>query len=306
MQNSINSKNIFIAVAGRPNAGKSSLVNLLIGEKIAIVSDKPQTTRTRINGVLTTEAGLQYVFADTPGFHKAKTKLSAHMMKAVRTSLTDVDAVLLVADCTRAISQSEKDLVQDIKQNNTPAFLLLNKTDLLRDKGQLLPVIGAYSALHDFVEIIPISVKKRDNTDSILLLLEKYAKDGEHFFPDDIATDQSEKMFIAEIIREKLLRSLYEELPHGIAVVIESLEDTHTNGGQPIVDIIAAIMCEKASHKGMVIGKGGALLRLVGEDARKELEEYFECKVNLKLWVKVKEDWRNRESFISELGLNGE
>lgn len=298
-------KSVFVAITGRANAGKSSLTNLLVGEKIAIVSEKPQTTRTRINGVLT-KGETQYVFIDTPGMHKAQTKLSEQMVKSIRNSIDDVDAAILMVDCTKKMSQIEQELIEGFKQRKLEAILLLNKVDLIKDKTQLLKIIQEYSSLYDFAEIVPISVKNRTNTDAILPAIEKYAKESPHYFRDDLPTDQPEKIWLGEIVREKILRTMYEEVPHGTAVVVESLEFNKTNKGEPIVDIGLVIICERQSHKGMIIGKNGAMLKKIGSIARAEMEDYFDSKVNMKLWVKVKEDWRNRESAIADLGLNAE
>lgn len=298
-------KSVFVAITGRANAGKSSLTNLLVGEKIAIVSEKPQTTRTRINGVLT-KGETQYVFIDTPGMHKAHTKLSEQMVKSIRNSIDDVDVAILMVDCTKKMSQIEQELIEGFKQRKLEAILLLNKVDLIKDKTQLLKIIQEYSSLYDFAEIVPISVKNRTNTDAILPAIEKYAKESPHYFRDDLPTDQPEKIWLGEIVREKILRTMYEEVPHGTAVVVESLEFNKTNKGEPIVDIGLVIICERQSHKGMIIGKNGAMLKKIGSIARAEMEDYFDSKVNMKLWVKVKEDWRNRESAIADLGLNAE
>ena len=298
-------KSVFVAITGRANAGKSSLTNLLVGEKIAIVSEKPQTTRTRINGVLT-KGETQYVFIDTPGMHKAQTKLSEQMVKSIRNSIDDVDVAILMVDCTKKMSQIEQELIEGFKQRKLEAILLLNKVDLIKDKTQLLKIIQEYSSLYDFAEIVPISVKNRTNTDAILPAIEKYAKESPHYFRDDLPTDQPEKIWLGEIVREKILRTMYEEVPHGTAVVVESLEFNKTNKGEPIVDIGLVSICERQSHKGMIIGKNGAMLKKIGSIARAEMEDYFDSKVNMKLWVKVKEDWRNRESAIADLGLNAE
>lgn len=298
-------KSVFVAITGRANAGKSSLTNLLVGEKIAIVSEKPQTTRTRINGVLT-KGETQYVFIDTPGMHKAQTKLSEQMVKSIRNSIDDVDVAILMVDCTKKMSQIEQELIEGFKQRKLEAILLLNKVDLIKDKTQLLKIIQEYSSLYDFAEIVPISVKNRTNTDAILPAIEKYAKESPHYFRDDLPTDQPEKIWLGEIVREKILRTMYEEVPHGTAVVVESLEFNKTNKGEPIVDIGLVIICERQSHKGMIIGKNGAMLKKIGSIARAEMDDYFDSKVNMKLWVKVKEDWRNRESAIADLGLNAE
>jgi len=304
-------KTVFAAVCGRTNAGKSSLVNLLVGEKVAIVSDKPQTTRTRINGILTkdntAEGGaestgtVQYVFVDTPGFHKEKSALSRHMHKSIRSSVAGVDVIVMLADCTK-----KPFIERELLDNNADIILLLNKVDLLKDKAALLTLIEQYSKLRSFAEIIPISVKDGTNVKKILPLLEGYAKEGELYYDRELPTDQPEKVWLSEVVREKLLQQLYEEIPHGIAVQIEGMEFGKTTKGKSICELSAVIVCEKASHKGMIIGKQGSMLKKIGEAARLECEEYFGCKVNLKLWVKVSEDWRNRESLINEYGLKGE
>lgn len=297
-------KNAFIAITGRANAGKSSLTNLLVGEKVSIVSEKPQTTRNRINGVLT-KGDTQFVFIDTPGMHKPKTKLSEHMVKSIRTSVDDVDCAILMADVTKKLSSIEQDLIRSFASHGTEVILLLNKIDLLKSKSEVLGIIQQYSELYDFAEIIPISVKNRINTDKILPILEKYAVEGEHFFPDDIATDRTERFMCAEIVREKVLWTMQEEIPHGVAVDIESFK-TREKNGRELIDIGVVIICEKDSHKGMIIGKGGEKLKTIGSLARKDMEELLDAQVNLQCFVKVKEDWRNRERFISDMGLADE
>lgn len=297
-------KNAFIAITGRPNAGKSSLTNLLVGEKVSIVSEKPQTTRNRINGVLM-RGDTQFVFIDTPGMHRARTKLSEHMVKSIRTSVDDVDCAILMADVTKKISPVEEQLIRSFAQHGTDVILLLNKIDLLKDKSDILPIIAQYSALYDFAEVIPISVKNRINTDGLLSMLEKYAVEGEHFFPDDIATDRTERFMCSEIIREKILWTMNEEIPHGTAVEIESFK-SRMKGDEEIIDIGAVIICERDSHKGMIIGKGGERLKQIGTLARKDIEELLGAKVNLQCFVKVKEDWRNRDRFIMDMGLADE
>lgn len=292
-------KNLFTAITGRPNAGKSSLTNLLVGEKISIVSEKPQTTRNRINGVLT-KGDTQFVFIDTPGMLRARTKLGEHMVKSVRTSVEDVDCAILMADVTKKMSPVEQQLIRSFENNDTPAILLLNKVDLLKNKEELLPIIEQYSKLYDFAEIIPVSVKRRINTDRILPALERFASEGEHFFPDDIATDRTERFLCAEIVREKILWTMEQEIPHGTAVDIESFNSRTNKSGAEIIDIGAVVICEKQSHKGMLIGKGGERLKQIGSMARKDIEELLDCKVNLQIFVKVKEDWRNRENVINE------
>lgn len=297
-------KNAFIAITGRANAGKSSLTNLLVGEKISIVSEKPQTTRNRINGVLT-KGDTQYVFMDTPGMHKPKTKLSEHMVKSIRQSVDDVDCAILMADVTKKISSIEQDLIRSFASHGTAVVLLLNKVDLLKDKSEILKIIQQYSELYDFEEIIPISVKNRINTDQIMPVLERFAVEGEHFFPDDIATDRTERFMCSEIVREKLLRVMQEEIPHGVAVDVEKFK-SRMKGDTEIIDISVVIICEKESHKGMIIGKGGERLKQIGTMARGDMEDLLQAKVNLQCFVKVKEDWRNRERVISDLGMYDE
>ena len=297
-------KNAFIAITGRANAGKSSLTNLLVGEKISIVSEKPQTTRNRINGVLT-KGDTQYVFMDTPGMHKPKTKLSEHMVKSIRQSVDDVDCAILMADVTKKISSIEQDLIRSFASHGTAVVLLLNKVDLLKDKSEILKIIQQYSELYDFVEIIPISVKNRINTDQIMPVLERFAVEGEHFFPDDIATDRTERFMCSEIVREKILRVMQEEIPHGVAVDVEKFK-SRMKGDTEIIDISVVIICEKESHKGMIIGKGGERLKQIGTMARGDMEDLLQAKVNLQCFVKVKEDWRNRERVISDLGMYDE
>lgn len=297
-------KNAFIAITGRANAGKSSLTNLLVGEKISIVSEKPQTTRNRINGVLT-KGDTQYVFMDTPGMHKPKTKLSEHMVKSIRQSVDDVDCAILMADVTKKISSIEQDLIRSFASHGTAVVLLLNKVDLLKDKSEILKIIQQYSELYDFEEIIPISVKNRINTDQIMPVLERFAVEGEHFFPDDIATDRTERFMCSEIVREKILRVMQEEIPHGVAVDVEKFK-SRMKGDTEIIDISVVIICEKESHKGMIIGKGGERLKQIGTMARGDMEDLLRAKVNLQCFVKVKEDWRNRERVISDLGMYDE
>ncbi|MBP1579064.1 MAG: GTPase Era [Oscillospiraceae bacterium] len=297
-------KNAFIAITGRANAGKSSLTNLLVGEKISIVSEKPQTTRNRINGVLT-KGDTQFVFMDTPGMHKPKTKLSEHMVKSIRQSVDDVDCAILMADVTKKVSSIEQDLIRSFASHGTAVVLLLNKVDLLKDKSEILKIIQQYSELYDFEEIIPISVKNRINTDQIMPVLERFAVEGEHFFPDDIATDRTERFMCSEIVREKILRVMQEEIPHGVAVDVEKFK-TRMKGETEIIDISVVIICEKESHKGMIIGKGGEKLKQIATMAREDMEDLLQAKVNLQCFVKVKEDWRNRERVISDLGMYDE
>lgn len=298
-------KSVFVAITGRPNAGKSSLTNLLVGEKVAIVSEKPQTTRTRINGVLA-KGETQFVFIDTPGMHKPHTKLSEQMIKTIDNSIADVEVSILMVDATKKPSEIEERLINDFKSKKEDVILLLNKVDLIKNKPDLLKIIEQYSSMYDFAEIIPISVKNKTNTELILPIVERYAVESPHFFDDDLPTDQPEKNWLAEIVREKILNNMYEEIPHGTAVQIESMEFSKTNKGEDIVDLGVVIICEKQSHKGMIIGKQGAMLKKIGQIAREELEEYFEQKVNMKIWVKVKEDWRNSDVLITDFGLSAE
>ncbi len=298
-------KSVFVAITGRPNAGKSSLTNLLVGEKVAIVSPKPQTTRMRINGILT-KGETQYVFIDTPGMHKPKTKLSEEMVKSIKNGIDDVDVAILMVDAAKKASKTEDELIENFKIRNTKVILLINKVDLIGDKSKLLQIIDEYSKKYDFTEIIPISVIKQINTGLIMPAIEKFAKESPHYFPDDLPTDQPEKVWLSEIVREKILRTMHEEVPHGVAVEVETLEETKTNKGEDIADVGIVITCEKASHKGMLIGRQGAMLKKIGTIARADLEEYFGTKVNLKIWVKVKENWRNNEAFILELGLGAD
>lgn len=298
-----NTKNAFVTIIGRPNAGKSSLLNALVGEKIAAVSAKPQTTRTKITGVLT-EDETQYVFMDTPGMHKSRNKLSEHMMKTVNESVADVDIAMFVADCTKKPSENEKNLLNNLKSNKSRSILVINKIDLLKKKEELIKIIADYSVLHNFDEVIPVSALTGDGLDILMDALRKFAVDGPHYFPDDMLTDQPEKVIMAEIIREKALNNLNEEIPHGIAVTIESLKERDNRAGEPILDISAVIFCERDSHKGIVIGKNGSMLRKIGAESRTELEEFFQIQVNLQCWVKVKEGWRNREGMIRNFGLS--
>lgn len=297
-------RSAFITILGRPNAGKSSLINALVGEKIAAVSSKPQTTRTKITGVLT-EGETQLVFIDTPGILKEKDKLSTHMIKAIDSSVSSIDAALLVVDAEKRAGEQEKALLGKISKN-TPVILVVNKIDLFKNKEDLIPVIAGYSELHDFAAVVPISALKCDGVDIIKNLIKQYAKKGPHYFPEDKFTDQPERVIVAEIIREKLLELLSDEVPHGIAVDIETMDEHDNRDGEAILDIGAVIYCERDSHKGIVIGKGGSMLKNAGRLARVDIERFFMIKTNLQLWVKVKEGWRNREGLIKNFGLSGD
>lgn len=300
----------FIAIVGRPNVGKSSIINKILGQKVAIVSDKPQTTRTRIMGVFT-DAEKQFVFVDTPGFHKPRNVLGENMMKSVGSGMNDVDAVMLVVEAVSKFNfnqdnlpAAELELISEIKRRRQRAILVINKIDLLEDKEKLFEIISAYTKLYDFDAVIPVSALKDDGIQIIIDEASAYLKESVHYFGDDDVTDQSEKVMVAEMIREKLLRTLDKEIPHGIAIDIERFYERDTADGQPILDVEATIYCEKASHKGIIIGKGGAMLKKVGSLSRKDIEDFYGIKASLKLWVKVKEDWRNRQGLIHSFGLD--
>ncbi len=292
-------KSAFIAIVGRPNVGKSSLMNKLIGEKIAIVSNKPQTTRNKIMGVLTKNE-TQFVFIDTPGLHNPKNKLSEYMVKQINESVADVDAAVLVVDGEKEIGDAERNLTENLKRSHMPAILAINKIDLIKDKTILMAKIQEYMNLFDFDAVVPISALHGQGIDELLYEIEKFACESPHFFPDDTLTDQPERVIAAEIIREKILRCTYDEIPHGTAVVIDSMKERKD---KPIIDIDATILCERESHKGMIIGKQGQMLKKIGSFARADLESFLDIKINLTLWVKVKEDWRNRETIIKNLGF---
>ncbi len=293
-------KTVFITIAGKTNAGKSSLLNALIGEKIASVSCKSQTTRTKITGVVNIDE-TQLVFIDTPGLHKAKNKLSEYMLKAVRESASDIDAVFFMADCTKKIGEQERDMLKSVGASKTPLVLLLNKIDLLKDKTVLAQKMAELDAEFNLDAIIPISVLENDGLDLVREKAMSLAVEGPHFFPDDAITDQPEKIIAGEIIREKLLELLDDEVPHGIAVAVETMRE---RDDKDLLDINATIFCERESHKGIVIGKSGKMLKKAATLSREELEEFFQIKVNLQCWVKVKEDWRNRDAIIRSLGLS--
>ena len=293
-------KTAFIAIVGRPNVGKSSILNNLLGQKVAIVSSKPQTTRTKIMGVLT-EGDVQLVFTDTPGFHKPKTKLGEKMIKAVDDSIGGVDSCLFVTESKGEIREAELDLLKKLKSERIPVVLAINKIDMLSDKQDLMSRIVELTKLFDFEAVVPVCARDGDGMDELKDELFKLAAESEFFFPEDTLTDQPERVLAAEMIREKLLHKLSDEIPHGIAVSIERMRERED---KPIIDIEATIYCERESHKGIVIGKKGAMLKEVSTNARHELEQFFDCKVNLQCWVKVKEDWRNREGLIHNFGLD--
>lgn len=293
-------KTAFIAIVGKPNVGKSSILNKLLGQKVAIVSSRPQTTRTKIMGVLT-EDNVQLVFTDTPGFHKPKTKLGEKMIQAVDDSIGGVDSCLFVAEVKGEIKPTELELLQKLKSERIPVVLAINKIDMLSDKQEMMERILELTNLFEFEAVVPVSARDGDGMDALKDELMKLAQESEFFFPEDTLTDQPERVLAAEMIREKLLHRLNEEIPHGIAVSIEKLRERED---KPLLDIEAIIYCERESHKGIVIGKKGAMLKEISTNARIELEKFFECKVNLQCWVKVKEDWRNREGLIHNFGLD--
>ena len=288
------SKSAFITIVGRPNVGKSSLMNALVGEKIAIVSPKPQTTRNRITGVLT-RGETQLVFLDTPGVHHARTKLGDYMNRQATGSVADVDLAVFVTEANRPLNEAEKNLLAGFR--GIPAIAVVNKIDLLDAPEQMLTKIAELADAYSFDEIVPVSVLQNDGIDGLLEILLRYAEEGPHFFDDDAMTDQPERVIVAELIREKILRNMRDEIPHGTAVTIERMEDRGR-----IVDIDATIYCERETHKGMLIGKKGEMLKRIGTQAREDAERFLGTKVNLQCWVKVKEDWRNREGLIKNFG----
>ena len=287
-------KSGFIAIVGRPNVGKSSLMNALVGEKIAIVSDKPQTTRNRITGVLT-RGETQLVFLDTPGVHKSRTKLGDYMNRQVTSSVADVDLIVFVTEANRPLNEAEKKLIASFR--GMLAVAVLNKIDLLDAPEEMLRKIAEVAGAYEFDEIVPVSVLKNDGLDGLLEILLRHAEEGPHFFEDDAMTDQPERVIVAEIIREKILRNMRDEIPHGTAVTIERMQDRGR-----IIDIDAVIYCERETHKGMLIGKKGEMLKRIGTQAREDAERFLGAKINLQCWVKVKEDWRNREGLIKNFG----
>ena len=293
-------KTAFIAIVGCPNVGKSSILNRLLGQKIAIVSDKPQTTRTKIMGVLT-EGDTQLVFTDTPGFHRPRTKLGEKMVQAVSDSVSGVDACLFVVEPEGELRPAELELIEKFKKLKMPVILAINKVDTLPDKEVLMARILEISKTFDFEAVVPVSALRGINMDELLSEMKKLAEESVFFFPEDTLTDQPERVIAAEIIREKLLRNLDREIPHGVAVSIEKMREREDSD---IMDIEAVIYCEKDSHKGIIIGKNGAMLKRISTRAREDMEKFFQCHINLRCWVKVKEGWRNREGLIHNFGLD--
>ncbi len=292
-------KSGFIAICGRPNAGKSTLLNRIVGEKVAIVSNKPQTTRTKILGVYT-EPEFQVVLIDTPGIHKPHNKLGERMEKYIYTATQDIDALIYVVDCNIKDSEleAEKESLAGLKTAGIPVILAVNKIDT-KERLELLPILDKLQGMYEFAAIVPISAQRGNNVQTLFGTMKEFLKEGPKFFPDDVITDQPERQIVSEFIREKTLRLLNKEIPHGIAVEIERMKQ-RDNG---TYEILAAIYCEKQSHKGIIIGKGGDKLKQIGRQAREDIEKFLNAKVYLELWVRVKEDWRNKETFITDIGF---
>ena len=292
-------KTAMVTVCGRPNVGKSTLTNALVGEKIAIVSNKPQTTRNRFYGVVNRD-DIQFVFLDTPGFHKAKNRLGDYMVKVTRESITDVDAVVLIVEPIPHVGIPEQELIRQIKESGLPAVLCINKIDTIEKKDDLLAVIAAYTQAHDFDAIVPISALKQDGLRDLLIELSKYAEEGPQLFPDGMVTDQPDRQVVGEIVREKMLRNLDKEIPHGTAVEITRFAERDDE----IIEVEATIYCEKKSHKGIIIGRDGAMLKKISTEARRDIEKFMGAKVFLQTWVKVKENWRDNLNYIRSFGYD--
>lgn len=290
-------KSGFVTLIGRPNVGKSTLMNCIIGQKIAITSNKPQTTRNRIQTVYTTDEG-QIVFLDTPGIHKAKNKLGNYMVNVAEKTMSEVDVILWLVEPSNFIGAGERHIIEQLQKTTTPVILVINKIDTVK-KEQLLEYIDTYRKEYDFAEIVPVSALKDKNTDELLKCVMKYLPYGPAFYDEDTVTDQPMRQIVAELIREKALRLLEEEIPHGVAVSIESMKYRKN-----IVDIEATIVCERESHKGIIIGKGGSMLKKIGSKARPEIEDLLEMQANLQLWVKVKKDWRDSDFLLKNFGYN--
>ncbi|MCH5301045.1 MAG: GTPase Era [Ruminococcus sp.] len=300
MINNESSKSAFIAIVGRPNVGKSSILNRILGQKIAIVSSKPQTTRTRITGILT-EGDTQLVFIDTPGMHKPKNELGKYMVRSVTESVAGVDMCLLVTEAGKEITQTEENLIRKFTSQNIPAVLAINKIDTIKEKSEMLTQILTYSNKFDFDAVIPVSAQDGQGIEELKEELKKHAQEGGHFFDDDTLTDQPERVLAAEMIREKILRLCEKEIPHGTAVVIERMRQ---RDDKDLLDIEATIYCERESHKRIIIGKGGSMIKKINTYARQDMENFFGCKVNLQTWLKVKEGWRNREGILRNFGFD--
>ena len=290
-------KSGFVAVIGRPNVGKSTLANTIVGQKLAITSNKPQTTRNRIRTVYTCDRG-QIVFLDTPGIHKAKNRLGEYMMTAAKRTVNESDVILWLVEADTYIGPSDRKIAEGLKGLTVPLILVINKADT-KKRDEILPIIDAYRNLCDFSEIVPVSALKGDNVDALIDVIFEYLPEGEAFFDEDTVTDQPVRQIVAELVREKALKCLNDEIPHGVAVTIESMDFR-----DKIVNIEATIICEKESHKGIIIGKGGAMLKKIGSAARYEIEKLLEKKVNLKLWIKVRKDWRDSDMLLKNFGYD--
>jgi len=292
-------KSGFVSLIGRPNVGKSTLMNCLVGEKIAIISNKPQTTRNKIQSILTRD-DFQIVFIDTPGIHKPKSKLGEYMLKSAENALNEIDVILYLVEPEDKIGKGDKEIISKLQNINSPVFLIINKIDTV-EKNELLKVIDRFRAMYDFKEIIPVSAIKADNTNTLLDTIKNYLPDGPKYFPDDMITDQPERQITSEIIREKALQLLQEEIPHGIAVEIMSMKKREN---KEIIDVEATVYCEKESHKGIIIGKKGAMLKEIGSKSRCDIERLLGSPVYLQLWVKVKKDWRDSNFLLKNFGYN--
>ena len=290
-------KSGFVTLIGRPNVGKTTLMNHLIGQKIAITSNKPQTTRNRIQTVYTSDEG-QIIFLDTPGIHKAKNKLGEYMVSVAERTLQEVDVVLWLVEPSTFIGAGERHIAEQLAKTRTPVFLVINKIDTV-SKADILTYIAAYKDILDFAEIIPVSALKGENTEELIQNMFRYLPEGPQFYDEDTITDQPERQIVAEMVREKALRNLSEEIPHGIAVAIDRMRERPRGD---LIDIDATIVCERDSHKGIIIGKKCAMLKKIGSQARQDIENLLDCKVNLKLWVKVKKDWRDSDFLIKNFG----
>lgn len=299
MEQNQQKKSGFVTLIGRPNVGKSTLMNHMIGQKIAITSDKPQTTRNRIQTVFTDERG-QIIFLDTPGIHKAKNRLGEYMVSVAERTLTEVDLVLWLVEPATFIGAGERHIAEQLGRVNTPVILVINKIDTIKNQDEILRFIAAYKDVCQFAEIVPLSALKDKNTDLLAELIFKYLPYGPQFYDEDTVTDQPMRQIASELIREKALRLLSDEIPHGIAVTIEQMKE-RKNG---MMDIEASIICERESHKGIVIGKGGSMLKRIGTEARKSIEAMMDTKVNLQLWVKVRKEWRDSELYMKNYGYN--
>lgn len=295
-------KSGFVSIVGRPNVGKSTLMNDMVGEKIAIMSDKPQTTRNTIQAVYTDEEA-QIVFMDTPGIHKPKNKLGEMMVKSASDAFKNVDSIIFVVDDSRTIGKGDSMIIENLKKTSTPVFLVINKIDKIDNKEDLFEMIRMYDDLNVFEEIIPTSALKGSNIDSLIKVIKRNLNEGPKYFPDYMVTDQPERVLVSELIREKVLHYTNDEVPHGVAIEIEKMKERK---GKDLIDISAVIYCERNSHKGIIIGKQGKKLKGIGKSAREEIEFLLGTKVNLQIWVKVKENWRNLPNYISDFGLKEE